>query len=76
MSTALQNATDRVTESVNIAAAYDLHGSLNTHWHSTLLLKDSMGISEFLSNSNYILFVCVCSKLYTAPVNRWLLNST
>lgn len=30
VSTALQNATDRVTESVNIAAAYDLHGSLNT----------------------------------------------
>lgn len=40
MSTAIQNATDQVTEPVNIAGAYDLYGSLNTSWNSTLLLKD------------------------------------
>lgn len=40
VSTAVQNARDRVTEPVNIAVAYDLHRSLNTQWHSNLLLKD------------------------------------
>lgn len=40
MSRVIQNAADQVTEPVNIADAYDLHGSLNTQWNSNLLLKD------------------------------------
>lgn len=40
MSTAIQNATDQVTEPVNIADAYDLYRSLSTQLHSNLLLKD------------------------------------
>lgn len=32
MSTAIQNATDQVTEAVNLADAYDLYRSLSTQW--------------------------------------------
>lgn len=40
MSREIQNATDQVTEPVNIADAYDRYRSLNTQWNSSLLLEE------------------------------------
>lgn len=40
MSREIQNATDQVTEPVNIADAYDRYRSLNTQWNSSVLLEE------------------------------------
>lgn len=40
LSREIQNATDQVTEPVNIAEAYDRYRSLNTQWNSSVLLEE------------------------------------